>query len=101
MQIPIGTTLADAEREVLLATLRHCGGNKRRTAEMLGVSIKTIYNKLVGDRGGHRRARGLVPAERIDGATPAPPILYSQPTRFPEDRDDQEAQIGPDIDFTR
>jgi DNA-binding NtrC family response regulator len=50
VQIPIGTTLADAEREVLLATLRHCGGNKRRTAEMLGVSVKTVYNKLVGDR---------------------------------------------------
>ena len=50
VQIPIGTTLADAEREVLLATLRHCGGNKRRTAAMLGVSIKTVYNKLVADR---------------------------------------------------
>ena len=49
VQIPIGTTLADAEREVLLATLRHCGGNKRRTAEMLGVSVKTVYNKLVAD----------------------------------------------------
>jgi len=51
VQIPIGMSLADAEREVLLATLRHCGGNKRRTAEMLGVSVKTVYNKLVGDRG--------------------------------------------------
>ena len=50
VQIPIGTTLADAEREVLHATLKHCGGNKRRTAEMLGVSVKTIYNKLVGER---------------------------------------------------
>ena len=42
-------TLAEVEREVILATLRHCGGNKRRTAEMLGVSVKTVYNKLVGD----------------------------------------------------
>jgi len=48
--IPVGTTLAAAEHEVLLATLKHCGGNKRRTAEMLGVSVKTIYNKLVGER---------------------------------------------------
>jgi DNA-binding NtrC family response regulator len=45
--IPIGTTMADAERELLLATLKRCGGNKRRTAEMLGVSLKTVYNKLV------------------------------------------------------
>ena len=48
MRIPIGTTLAEAERAMLLATLRHCGGSKRRTAEMLGVSVKTIYNKVVG-----------------------------------------------------
>ena len=56
VRMPIGTTMADAERELLLATLRHCGGNKRRTAEMLGVSLKTVYNKLVGQNGG-------VPAE--------------------------------------
>ncbi len=48
VHIPIGTTMADAEREVLLATLKRCEGNKRRTAEMLGVSLKTVYNKLVG-----------------------------------------------------
>jgi DNA-binding NtrC family response regulator len=47
VRIPVGTAMADAEREVLLATLRHCGGNRRRTAEMLGISVKTIYNKLV------------------------------------------------------
>ncbi len=40
-------TMLDAERELLLATLRHCGGNKRRTAAVLGVSLKTVYNKLV------------------------------------------------------
>ena len=59
VQIPIGTKLADAEREVLLATLKHCGGNKRRTAEMLGVSVKTIYNKLVGER----KAAGPAPSD--------------------------------------
>ena len=42
------STMADAERELLLATLRHCRGNKRRTADVLGVSLKTVYNKLVG-----------------------------------------------------
>ena len=31
-----------------MATLRFCGGNRRRTASVLGVSVKTIYNKLVG-----------------------------------------------------
>jgi DNA-binding NtrC family response regulator len=48
VHLPIGMTMADAERELLLATLRHCGGNKRRTADVLGVSLKTVYNKLVG-----------------------------------------------------
>ena len=48
VRVPIGTTLAEAERAVLLATLRHCGGSKRRTAEMLGISVKTVYNKVVG-----------------------------------------------------
>jgi DNA-binding NtrC family response regulator len=47
LRLPIGITMADAEREILLATLRHCGGNKRRTADVLGVSLKTVYNKLV------------------------------------------------------
>jgi DNA-binding NtrC family response regulator len=48
LRIAVGTTMAEAERELLLATLRHCKGNKRRTAEMLGISLKTVYNKLVG-----------------------------------------------------
>jgi DNA-binding NtrC family response regulator len=48
VRLPIGVTMADAERELLLATLKHCGGNKRRTADVLGVSLKTVYNKLVG-----------------------------------------------------
>jgi transcriptional regulator with PAS, ATPase and Fis domain len=48
VRLPIGTTMADAERELLLATLRHCRGNKRRAADLLAVSLKTVYNKLVG-----------------------------------------------------
>ncbi len=48
VRFPIGVKMAEAERELLLATLRHCGGNKRRTADVLGVSLKTVYNKLVG-----------------------------------------------------
>jgi len=44
--IPIGTTLAQAERQLILATLDHCRGDKRRAAEILGISLKTIYNRL-------------------------------------------------------
>jgi DNA-binding NtrC family response regulator len=46
LRIPVGTALADIERQVIYATLDHCGGNKRRCAETLGVSLKTLYNRL-------------------------------------------------------
>src|SRR6185295_7795026 len=85
VQIPIGTTLADAEREVLLATLRHCGGNKRRTAEMLGVSVKTIYNKLVGDtRASATQTRTDAPrAGGSPARIPTPAIPYAPPRAYP------------------
>jgi DNA-binding NtrC family response regulator len=34
------------ERKTIFATLEHCSGNKRRAAEVLGVSLKTLYNRL-------------------------------------------------------
>ncbi|WP_347556263.1 sigma-54 dependent transcriptional regulator [Robbsia sp. KACC 23696] len=46
MSIWVGTPLADAQRQIILATLRHCGGDKRKTAKALGVSLKTLYNRL-------------------------------------------------------
>lgn len=42
----VGTPLAEAQREIILATLKHFGGNKRLTAEALGISLKTLYNRL-------------------------------------------------------
>jgi len=41
-----GTTIADAERQLIDATLEHCAGNRTRAAEMLGISVKTLYNRL-------------------------------------------------------
>ena len=46
LQFEIGTSLSDMERKTILATLDQCSGDKRRTAEMLGVSLKTLYNRL-------------------------------------------------------
>gem|GEM_PF-2767415 len=46
LQIQVGTSISDAERRLILATLRYCGGNKPRAATMLGVSLKTLYNRL-------------------------------------------------------
>jgi DNA-binding NtrC family response regulator len=46
LQFSVGTSLADMERTTIFATLDHCRGNKRRCAEILGVSLKTLYNRL-------------------------------------------------------
>ena len=45
--IPFGTSLAEADRQLILATLEQCGGVKTRAAEILGISLKTLYNRLV------------------------------------------------------
>jgi DNA-binding NtrC family response regulator len=46
LRIPVGCTIADAERKLIEATLENCGGNKRQAARTLGVSVKTVYNRL-------------------------------------------------------
>jgi DNA-binding NtrC family response regulator len=42
----VGTPLADAQRELIMATLSHFSGNKQLTACALGISVKTLYNRL-------------------------------------------------------
>src|SRR5262249_31009433 len=44
--VPIGTPLAEAERRLILASLAHFRHHKERTAAALGVSLKTLYNRL-------------------------------------------------------
>ena len=44
--LAVGTSLAEAERALILATLQHCNHHKERTAAALGVSLKTLYNRL-------------------------------------------------------
>ena len=46
ISIRIGTPLDEVERRVTMATLERCGNVKRRTAEVLGISLKTLYNRL-------------------------------------------------------
>ena len=41
-----GTTVADMERRLILDTLEHCGQNRTRAAELLGISVRTLRNKL-------------------------------------------------------
>ena len=44
--IAVGLPLDEVERIMIQATLEQCGGDKRRTAEVLGISLKTLYNRL-------------------------------------------------------
>jgi two-component system response regulator HydG len=45
-QIRLGTSLDDVERELISRTLEFAGGNKTRAAEILGITAKTLYNRL-------------------------------------------------------
>ncbi|MEA2903486.1 MAG: hypothetical protein QOG83_959 [Alphaproteobacteria bacterium] len=42
----VGRTVADVERDLILETLRHCLGNRTHAANILGISIRTLRNKL-------------------------------------------------------
>ena len=46
LRIPVGTTLAQSEKELILETLRKAGGNKTKAAKMLGIGVRTLYRKL-------------------------------------------------------
>ncbi|MEZ6014988.1 MAG: response regulator [Planctomycetota bacterium] len=46
LEIPVGTSLEDARRQLVLATLRSTRGDKARAAEILGISLKTLYNRI-------------------------------------------------------
>lgn len=65
-ELPVGMPLAQVERLVILATLEAMDGEKKATAQMLGISLKTLYNKLAayrregylddGGKGGKKKA---------------------------------------------
>ena len=44
--ITVGSTMEDVEREMIRSTLSHTSGNKTRAAKILGVSLKTMHNKV-------------------------------------------------------
>ncbi|RQS76854.1 sigma-54-dependent Fis family transcriptional regulator [Burkholderia sp. Bp8963] len=46
MSLPLGATLHHAQQCFIAATLSHFGGNKPRAAQALGISLKTLYNRL-------------------------------------------------------
>jgi DNA-binding NtrC family response regulator len=51
VELRIGSSLADAEATLIAVTLDSVGGDKKRAAEILGISLKTLYNKLKRQQG--------------------------------------------------
>jgi two-component system response regulator AtoC len=82
ISIHVGTPLAEVERRVTLATLAYCGQVKRKAAQILGVSLKTLYNRLEAYNGkeslaGEEEALEALPSEGTrdvnHGTDPAAP----------------------------
>ena len=79
----VGRTVADVERDLILETLKHCLGNRTHAANILGISIRTLRNKLneyadggmpitPAGAGEHQRLRGGVatsPSARSEAST--------------------------------
>jgi DNA-binding NtrC family response regulator len=45
-RVLVGRTVADVERDLILETLKHCLGNRTHASNILGISIRTLRNKL-------------------------------------------------------
>lgn len=46
LTLSVGTSVAEAERRLILATLAACDGDKKRASNTLEMSIKTLYSRL-------------------------------------------------------
>ncbi len=68
MEFEIGTPLEEVERQLIFATLDRYQGNKRKTAQALGISLKTIYNRLNGYFEGAETASELTIGRLVSSA---------------------------------
>lgn len=46
VRLLIGATVEEIERELIIQTLARCGGNRTQAARVLGVSVRTLRNKI-------------------------------------------------------
>jgi DNA-binding NtrC family response regulator len=62
--IKVGTSMAEMQRQLTLATLHHCKQHKEKTAAVLDISLKTLYKRLK-----EYAAAGWAPADagHLDG----------------------------------
>ena len=64
--IQVGTSLELAERALIMATLRSLDGSKSKAAQVLGISLKTLYNRLHAYGGAGRATLDALPGEAGD-----------------------------------
>jgi DNA-binding NtrC family response regulator len=64
--ITVGTSLEVAERALIMATLRAYDGSKSKAAQVLGISLKTLYNRLHAYGGTARATLNALPEESAD-----------------------------------
>ena len=89
----VGRTVADVERDLIIDTLHHCLGNRTHAATILGISIRTLRNKLkqYSEEGVRRPAAGRRGTGRRCEQAPKP---HSPPSRRPRhDRPNQRRQF--------
>jgi two-component system response regulator AtoC len=46
LRVPVGSSISEVERRLILSTLEQLHGDKKRAAEILGISLKTLYTRL-------------------------------------------------------
>ena len=63
----VGRTLDDVEKDLILATLTRCGGNRTWAADILGISVRTLRNKLNRYSCGQPRDPFLTDGENASG----------------------------------
>ncbi len=58
----LGCSIADVEQELIIETLSRCGGNRTHAAKVLGISIRTLRNRIAA----FKRMGLSVPANGFD-----------------------------------
>ncbi len=69
-QIYIGRTVADMERDLIIGTLDHCLGNRTHAATILGISIRTLRNKLKEYNESINESRGFSSNQQLQHKVP-------------------------------
>jgi hypothetical protein len=76
--------MEQAERALLVATLRHFHHHKERTAAVLGISLKTLYNRLKEYSAEARAAPSS--SSQASSQSPAAPSSSASPAQLPRGR---------------